>query len=211
MFSIALKSLREQKGISQAKLAGILGVSQSTIGMWESGKNKPEYDNLRKLADVFQVPLDTLSGKQAAPAPIAVDRAEPKQAKGVWVPVLGRIQAGYPIDAVEEVLDYEEISKVMASQGEHFALQIKGDSMEPRISQGDVVIVRKQPDVTSGDIAVVLINGTDATIKRVKKSTEGIMLIPGNPAYEPMFFSNKAIEDLPVRILGKVVELRAKF
>ncbi|MHB1314244.1 MAG: LexA family protein [Christensenellales bacterium] len=208
MFNIALKLLREQQGLSQARLAMMLGVSQSTIGMWESDKNKPEYANLRKLSDIFHVPMDTLSGQSVLPQQFNPERPS---GKGVWIPVLGRIQAGIPLDAVEEVLDYEEITKSMASQGEHFALQINGDSMEPRISQGDVVIVRKQNDINSGDVAVVLINNTDATIKRVKKSLEGIMLIPTNPAYEPMFFSNKAIEDLPVRVLGKVVELRAKF
>ena len=83
--------------------------------------------------------------------------------------------------------------------------------MEPKFSEGDVVIVRKQPDVNSGDIAVVLVNGDDATIKKIKKRPEGVMLIPSNPNYEPMFYSNQEIEELPVVVLGKVVELRAKF
>ena len=83
--------------------------------------------------------------------------------------------------------------------------------MEPKISDGDVVIVRRQPDVDSGDIAVVLVNGNDATVKRIKKSPQGVTLIPSNPAYEPMYYSNEEIESLPVTILGKVVELRAKL
>ena len=99
----------------------------------------------------------------------------------------------------------------MASQGEHFALKIKGQSMEPRIFEDDVVIVKKQDDCDSGDIAVVLVNGNEATVKRIKKRPEGLMLIPNNPAYEPMFYSNEEIENLPVRIIGKVVELRGKF
>ena len=83
--------------------------------------------------------------------------------------------------------------------------------MEPKISEGDVVIVRKQSDCDNGDLAVALVGGGDATVKRIKKSTAGITLIPNNPAFEPMFFSNEEIESLPVSILGKVVELRAKF
>lgn len=83
--------------------------------------------------------------------------------------------------------------------------------MEPRIKDGDVVIIRKQNDCNSGDIAVVLVNGDEATVKRIKKRPEGIMLIPSNPAYEPMFYSNEDIEKLPVTIIGKVIELRAKF
>ena len=94
---------------------------------------------------------------------------------------------------------------------EYFALQVKGSSMEPRMRNGDVVIVRKQSDVSHDDTAIVLVNGNEATIKRVLKSEAGIMLAPNNPAYEPKFYSNKEIEELPVVILGKVVELRAKF
>ena len=115
------------------------------------------------------------------------------------------------MDAVEYIIDYEEISEDMARQGEFFALQIKGDSMEPKISDGDVVIVRKQPDIESGETAIVLVNGDEATIKKVQKFTGGINLIPSNPAYDVMTFTNEQIEKLPVRILGKVVELRAKF
>ena len=83
--------------------------------------------------------------------------------------------------------------------------------MEPRIKTGDVVIVKQQSDCDNGDVAVVLVNGLDATVKRIKKSPEGIMLIPTNSAYEPMFYSNEDVKKLPVRIMGKVVELRAKF
>lgn len=130
----------------------------------------------------------------------------------IRIPVLGRVAAGIPIDAIEEIIDWEDISADMAAGGaEYFGLQIKGDSMEPKISDGDIVIVRKQPDVESGEIAVVLVNGDDATVKRVKKSAAGITLISNNPAYDPMFYSNEDIEKLPVAILGRVVELRAKI
>lgn len=83
--------------------------------------------------------------------------------------------------------------------------------MEPKISDGDVVIVRKQPDVENGEIAIVLVNGDEATIKKVQKFDGGINLIPSNPNYNVLTFSQAQIENLPVQILGKVVELRAKF
>ena len=124
---------------------------------------------------------------------------------------LDYLLGGQPADAIEEIIDWEDISAAAAGDGEYFGLQIKGHSMEPKISDGDVVIVRRQPDVDSGDIAVVLVNGDDATVKRVKKSPQGVTLIPSNPAYEPMYYSNDEIESLPVQILGRVVELRAKF
>mgnify|MGYP002750313270 CR=1 FL=1 len=130
---------------------------------------------------------------------------------GVKIPVLGQVQAGIPIDAVQDILDYEEITEDMAAHGEYFALQVRGSSMEPRMREGDVVIVRQQPEVENGETAIILVNGNDATIKRVRKSSEGIMLVPTNPVFEPIFYNNEEIEELPVVILGKVVELRAKF
>lgn len=204
MLQIVLKQLREASGLSQTALAKKIGVGQSTIGMWESGKNKPEFANLEKLAQIFNVPVDYLLGRQ--PYPNA-----PKSTGGVWIPVLGKVAAGVPIEAIEDIEDYEEITLEMARAGEYFALRIKGDSMEPRIADGDVVIVREQNDCNNNDVAVVIVNGDEATVKRIKKMPEGIMLIPSNPSYEPMFFSNTDIEKLPVVVIGKVVELRAKF
>ena len=97
------------------------------------------------------------------------------------------------------------------SQGEFFGLRIKGDSMEPRMESGDVVIVRQQSDANSGDTVIVLVNGDDATCKRLQKTDNGIMLVSTNPKYPPMFYSNEDIRTKPVVILGKVVELRQKY
>ena len=99
----------------------------------------------------------------------------------------------------------------MAADGEYFGLQVKGDSMEPKISDGDVVIVRKQSDADDGDLVIALVNGDDAVVKRLKKYADGIALISTNPAYEPMYFSKADSESKPVSIIGKVKELRAKF
>ena len=132
--------------------------------------------------------------------------------QAVKIPVLGTVVAGLPMEAIENIVDYEEITPALAAQGEFFALRIKGQSMEPRICEGDVVIVKKQEDIESGDTAIVLVNGDEATVKKVKKTEEGITLIANNIAvYSPHFYSNKEIEELPVRIIGKVVELRGKL
>ncbi len=125
--------------------------------------------------------------------------------------VLGRISAGMPITATENILDFEEISMDMASLGEHFALQVRGSSMAPRIIDGDIVIVRKQSDVNSGDIAAVFVDGKDATLKKIIKTDSGIMLQSFNPEFQPIFYTPNEIKTLPVEILGKVVELRGKF
>jgi len=197
MFRITLKRLREEKVLSQYKFADLIGVAQSTVGMWESGKREPDFEMIKKIADFFGVTVDHLIGNRPT--------------KGIRIPVLGRIQAGVPIEAIQEILDYEEITPEMAATGEHFALIIKGDSMLPRMSDGDVVIVRQQSDVTSGDAAVVIIDGHDATVKRVLKQENGIILQATNPAHEPLFFTSDQVRDLPVVVIGRVEELRAKF
>lgn len=202
-----IKELREKAGKQQKELAIDLGVSQPTVSDWESGRKIPSAKSTSKLADYFQVPIDYLLGRESAPdGPPA-----PSRPGSQWIPVLGRVAAGTPIEAVEDILDYEEIDAQTAASGDCFALKIKGHSMEPKISDGDVVIVRKQDDCDSGDTAVVLVNGDEATVKRIKKEPAGLMLIPSNPAYEPKFYSKDEIAALPVKIIGKVVELRAKF
>lgn len=202
-----LKQLREAKGLSQSEVAKIMGVGRTTYLKWENGENQPTR-KLDQLSQFFDVSIDYLLGK----SDVKKIKSKNPSNKGVRIPVLGRVVAGIPIDAIEEIIDYEEIPKEMAATGDFFALKVKGASMEPRILEGDVVIVRKQEDVESGDIAIVLINGNDATVKRVKMQKDGITLIANNiSVYEPHYYSNDEITQLPVRILGKVVELRGKL
>lgn len=197
-----IKELRLSKAIKQVDFAKMLGVSQATVSGWESEKYQPDRDTLIKMASYFDVSVDYLIGN----SPVKKEKK-----KGVQIPVLGEVRAGYPMEAVENIIDYEEIDEDMAHRGEFFALRIKGDSMEPRFVEGDVVIVRKQQTADSGDIVVALVNGDSATIKKLKRHQNGITLVPSNSAYEPMYYSNEEIMELPVTILGKVVELRAKF
>lgn len=202
-----LKKLREEKGLTQSELGKELGISPSTVGMYEQGRRVPDVPILKKMSAFFEVSLDYLLGNEPAKA------AQPKsKGRGVRIPVLGRVVAGVPIEAVQEILDYEEITPEMAATGEYFALQVRGASMEPTLRDGDIVIVKKQPTVDSGDIAIVLVNGNDATVKEIKESPAGITLIGHNAAiYTPQFYSNKDIQDMPVQIIGKVVEMRRKF
>ena len=190
-------------GLKQADLVRMTGIDKSSISLYFSGKVTPKGDKLYKLAVALDVTPEWLSGFN-----VPKNKSE-KQANKI--PVLGRVAAGYPIEAVENIIDYEEISEETARSGEYFALQVKGDSMLPRFADGDIVIVRKQEDIDSGDIAIMLVNGHEATIKKVQKFENGINLIPSNPAYDVMTFTKKEIISLPVVCLGKVVELRAKF
>ncbi len=201
MFSEQLKKLRNERGYTQEMLANAIGVAKSTISMYENNNREPDFETLEAIADVFNVNMSVL-----------VDNSVPvSKGKGVKIPVLGYVRAGLPIDAVEEVLDYEEITPDMAAHGEHFGLTIKGDSMEPRMVDGDVVIVRKQETVENGDTAVVLVNGDEATVKKFYRTDAGIKLVATNPKYDPLFYTPDEVNTLPVQIIGKVVELRAKF
>lgn len=125
------------------------------------------------------------------------------------VPVYGKVAAGAPIEAIENVLEYVEIPASWS--GDYAALLIKGDSMAPKIEDGDIIIVKLQDHAENGDIVVAIVNGADATCKKLIKNIEGITLQPLNPAYQPIYFNNDSINDLPVRIWGKVVENRARF
>lgn len=136
---------------------------------------------------------------------------KPNANKGVWIPVYGNIAAGIPIEAIEDIIDQEEIPTEMTNSGEYIALRVKGSSMEPRIKEGDVVIIKRQETIENGEIAAVLVNGNDVTLKQVKVEDSGIWLIPFNSAFPHKFYTKKECADLPVRILGKMVELRAKF
>lgn len=205
-FQNILKSLRSSHGLTQEELSKNLKISRSTIGMYESGARQPDFETLELIADYFNVDTDYLLGRTNKTTYIPTPSR-----KGIVINVLGRVAAGIPLEAIEDIIDTEEISEEMAKTGEFFGLQIDGDSMEPKFSKGDVVIVRKQNDAESGDIVIAMVNGDDATCKRLKKYQEGIALISTNPAYDPIYFSNKEIEEKPVRIIGKVVELRAKF
>lgn len=114
--------------------------------------------------------------------------------------------------AQENIIDYEEVSKDLTGCGDIIGLRVNGQSMEPRICDGDVVIVRRQGDADTGDVAVVLVNGDSATVKKIKKDADGsIWLIPNNPAFDAVHYSPQEQNDLPVTIFGKVVELRGKF
>ena len=134
-----------------------------------------------------------------------------KSSNSTVIKIFGHVAAGIPIDAIEDVIDEEEIPEELARTGEFFGLRIKGDSMEPDIHDGDTVIIRKQDDAESDEIVIALVNGNDGVCKRLKKYADSIALVSLNPNYEPMYFNQEEIVQKPVHIIGKVVELRRKF
>ena len=194
-----IKELRLKRGITQSELAKLCSVHQTAVSQWEKGRTLPDKQTLLKLSDIFGVSVDFLIGK-----------GEPSVKKNL-VPVLGYVRAGSPIEAHEEILEYVEIPDGMAATGEYFGLKVKGDSMTPKICPDDTVIIRRQDYIESGEVGVVLIGNMDATVKKVIKKGTSLTLVPFNSSYEPMIFTPEEIVTLPVRIIGKVVELRRSF
>lgn len=197
-----LKKARKAKGLTQVEVAEKIGLSQSSYSYWERGTTKIDNISLTRLSELFGVSVDYLLGNVDTPIQ-----------GNVKVPVLGSIPAGIPVEAVENILDWEEIPASWATGGrEYFGLKVKGDSMYPKYLEGDTVILRKQNTCDSGDDCVVMVNGYDATLKQVFLREDGSMEIrPLNPSYPPTTYTPDDIAKLPVSIAGVVVELRRKI
>lgn len=199
-FAERLKQLRREKGLSQDRLADILGVKRPTVTSWEAGRRTPELEKARLAADFFGVSVDYLLGTSDV-------RSRGGDGDSVPVPVYGEIKAGEPFPAEEEILDYEWVNYENLGPGEYFCLRVRGDSMiGANIPHGSTVVVRKQQVVRHGDIAVVWVRGEGATIKRIRFINGFVVLQPENPEHEPRFFKPEQLV-----ILGRVVECRIRF
>lgn len=204
-----IKALREQKGLTLEELGNKVGVGKSTVRKWETGIiSNMKRDKIAKVASALDVSPSYLMGWENN------DFTYPDTSlgkHGISINVLGRVAAGIPIEAIEDIVDIEEISDTLARTGKFFGLQIHGDSMEPQMYEGDTVIIRQQDDAENGDIVIALVNGNDATCKRLMKYAGGIGLLSINTKYEPIMYSNEQISNMPVKIIGKVVEIRRKL
>lgn len=192
-------------------------IPYSTItSIFKRGISNAGINTIIKVCDALSISTDELAlGRIVSKDAVHIDGSESRHT--LRIPVYGCIAAGIPIEEIEDIDDWEEINYPGAVRGEYIALRIKGDSMEPRICEGDVIIIHIQPTVDNGDLAAVRVNdhytdGVCATCKKVKFTSDGgIMLMSINPAYEPMYFSRKQIREEGVEIIGKVVELRGKL
>lgn len=209
-FGSRLKTLRQSKGLTGIELGEILNVSNKTISTWENNTREPNQEMTATIAEYFEVTTDYLLGRDPIPndTKSEINYAIPLTS-GVRIPVLGSIVAGIPNTAVAEYDEWIEISQSLAMRGDYFALRIKGDSMEPTLFDSDIVVIRQQPDVEDGEIAAVSIAGNEATIKRIYHRSDGIDIVGDNVrAFPRMFYSNHDIATLPIRIMGKAIEVR---
>lgn len=208
-FNNNLNFIRKKKNITQQELADKTNIERSTISRIENGEIDTSIDNAIKIANALEIPLEEIIAKDLRfdnISPIEIDKDVIK------IPVLGVIPAGVPIEAIEDVLDYEEISKDWCKGGkEFFGLKIKGDSMFPKYIDNDVVIFEKTNDFNNGDECAVMVNGDDCTFKKVLKHEQGITLQPLNSAYDIKMYSNEDIEKLPIKIIGVAKEMRRKL
>lgn len=209
-----IRNARKDAGMTQTELAQKTSLSRSYIGDIEKDRYNPSVATLQAIAKATDVPVESLLGSNTPADPAPAQPPAQKVTRYTYrIPVVGRVAAGQPILAQEEIIDYEYIDERLHRGGDqYFGLIVKGSSMEPTIHDGDTIIVRVQKSVENGQIAVVLVDGEDATVKEVKETEDGLTLIGHNVAvYAPHFYSREEVERLPVRIIGRVIQSISKF
>jgi repressor LexA len=230
-----IKDLCNKAGITITGLESTLGFARGSLSKIDN--HKPSAEKLQKIADYFGIRVDWLQGTSEYKTDdelflsysennLAITDVIPliqygadwedKIKKGSLIPIRGFSRAGIPNLAIEDInyddpSEWEEIDPKLAKTGTFLALRIKGDSMQPEFNENDIVIVRSQSDANNGDIVIAKVNGDEACCKKLFKRNDGIILHSLNPEYAPMFFSQSEIQDKPVAIIGKVIELRRKF
>lgn len=197
IFAANLKLHLDKRGLNQTDMARDLNFPETTVSNWMKASTYPRPDKLQLIADYFNVKRSDLTEKR----PTNLLYISPQT---VPVPVLGDIACGEPIHAEENFIGYRYVSPDRLPSGNSYYLIAKGDSMEPTIPNGSEVLIREQEEVEYGQIAAVLVNGnTEATLKRVRKQGNVIVLMPDNPAHDPIFVT----EECPVKIIGKAIRI----
>jgi len=208
MLGPRLKELRTKKSLTLKALGRKINVAESTLSLYENGKREPDYETITKFADFFNVTLDYLLGKSSIPNP--VDAHSPE--KRIPIPKYNGIKAGFGGVTLENFEEYEyfDISSINgALVQDYFCTTVKGDSMAPELKEDDIILVRKQTDVDSGKIAVVVINSNEATVKKIKKGRDYVELMPYNPAHNSVIIEGDELQDF--HIVGQVMEIKRKL
>lgn len=198
-FPERLLSIMESHGVRASDLVNATGISKTAISRYLSGGYIPKIDKAELIAKALNVDVNYL----------LTGETEEEKPRAVKIPVLGEVVAGVPIEAIENIIDWEEIPEAMSRRGDYFCLDVKGESMVPVMFPTDRLLVRKQNTIDTGEIAIVMVGTENATCKKVMIHDNGIQLYGFNTAvYEPHFYTKKEIKDLPITIIGKVVEVR---
>ena len=202
------EKIRKLRGnnMTQRELAKRLGISPSAVGMYEQNRREPDLDTLKKIADLFDVTLDSLLDYRPEPS---VDMQHAIPAGSVtFFPVVGRVCAGNGVLAAEDIIGYEPADSKYSGE-DYFWLKVSGESMAPRIEDGDLLLIRRQTSVDSGDVGVFVVDGQEGFVKKVIYDEGSIELISFNPYYPPMKFLG--LDVLRVRVCGKIIESKRKW
>lgn len=208
-FSSALREARKKKRLSQAELASRLGITQQAVGKWESGKSSPDPATVARIAEILGTSTDYLLGlHQPSPeANRAIERFFGSY-RECLIPIIGTVKAGYGAFAFEE--DYGQEYARVKDPANYFYLVVKGDSMEPRIQDGDLALVHRQPTLDSGDLGVIVYGEEgEGTLKKYIQRGNSVILQPFNPAYDELVIKGEDLNNL--YIAGKVVETKARW
>lgn len=209
MLGTRLKTLRSEKGVSQKQLAAAMGVTQQAVGKWEMGKSAPDPEMLRRLAEFFATSTDSILGYSAA-VPANRFSAPPVQYTAKQehpIPVIGTVRAGWGSLAFED--DYGTETASVKDPENYFYLVVKGNSMAPRIQNGDLALVRKQNTLENGELGIIIVGEGEGTLKKFIKNGNTIVLQPFNPEYQPMVLKPEDMQFMC--IAGKVVETKTKW
>ena len=206
-FADRLKTLRRERDWSQQRLADELKISKISVNMYERGEREPSFETMEAIADIFNVDMDYLYGRsdikisdpiQMPTSPIVPVGFEPLP-QMTQVPLVGRIACGQPITAEQNI---ESVIGVPSAWHADFALTCRGDSMQPRYLDGDIVCIHRQPEVENGQIAAVRI-GEEATLKRFYRQGDTVTLQAENPAYPPLVYQKEELNSIAIE--GRVV------
>ncbi len=206
--------LRKQKHIGQVEFAALMGVSQPTVSDWENGRKFPASGKLVRLSEVLEASIGFILGydqyDEKAPSP-----ADPAAADGGEVPAAGTSPSpasqADPRAYERIVYEKEDVTPEIARVGEKFMMRVFDNSMKPRILENDYVVILRQDEVESGSLALISIGGSMLTIKHLETERGGYLLSSNSPFFRPVFYSAEDIKRIPVRVIGKIVELRALF
>lgn len=203
-----IRQLRKERGLTQEQLGEMLSpkVNRAAINKWEAGRvSNIKRSHIAQMATIFGVdPVKLMCFGDSLPLKNATPLNDT-----VRIPLLGKVAAGTPLFNEGNIIGEEYVDPRMVADGSSlFALRVSGDSMTPVLQNGDILIVREQPDADDGDIVVATVNGEEACVKKLKRYPDALALVSLNPMYEPMIFSGEQVDSLPVAVLGKVVQVR---
>ncbi len=205
---MSLRTFAEKCGLSHTYISAL----EKNIDPRTNKPIAPTLDTVKFVSKGMDISIEEILKILDDEQEFKINEEAPKYtSQSAVVLIYGTIPAGIPMEMIEDVIDTEEIDAEMLKGGkQYFGLKIKGNSMYPEYLDGDTIILEKVDDCENGQDCCVMVNGDDGTFKRVFKNENGIILQPLNPEFQPMVYTNEQIEKLPIKIIGKVVELRRK-